>query len=133
VLQITDPHPKNKFAIRGGVCQRCGKEILPRRLRGKIVGRDRRFCSNKCRQAAFRNADFERRHPARRALRNDRNNPIVSAASNGDFAGRASPEVTAKLWRKAVQIERPWLRSGEAIVSPDGVQCFIVGALRRAR
>jgi len=127
-VQLNDPHSKNKFAIRGSTCQHCGREILPRRLRGKIVGRTRRYCSAACKQAQFRNAEFERKYPPPEALRNDKKSPIVSSASNGDFAGRASPEVSAKLWRKAVTTERPWLDSGREIVSPH---CFVVGKLRR--
>jgi hypothetical protein len=129
-VQINDQHAKNKFVSHGGTCQHCGQEILPRRLRGKIVGRGRRFCSDKCRQAAFRNADFARRYQTPEALRNGKNNSTSSTVSNGDFAGRASAD---KARRKAVQAERPWLDSGQPIVSSDGVVCFVVGKLRRAR
>ena len=129
-MQITDAGPKHKVTTHGSACPNCGREILPRRLRGKIVGRDRRFCSSKCRQAAFRNADFARRYQTPGALRNGKNTRTISSASNGGFAGRASAD---KAGRKAVAVERPWLDSGREIVSADGVHCFVIGKLRRPR
>src|SRR5262245_35293127 len=111
----------------------CGAEILPRRLRGKIVGRARLYCSDRCRKAAFRSTDFARRYPPLGAGRNDKNNPIVSTASDGDFAGRASPEVSGKLWHKVLKAEQPWRGGGDLIISSDGVSCFVVGKLRRSR
>jgi hypothetical protein len=119
----------SKFKSHGGICQNCGREILPRRLRGKIVGRARLFCSNKCRQAAFRNADFDRRHQVSEALRNAEKTPIAPTACRTDFAGRASPVVL----RKIRQTEQPWRDAGAPIVSSDGVVCFVVGKLRRSR
>jgi hypothetical protein len=113
-------------------CQHCSQEILPRQLRDKVVGRARRFCSNKCRQAAFRNAKFARRYRLSDALRNDKNTLVVSTACN-DFAGRASPEISSETWRKVRDIEQRWSNHGEPVVSADGVQCFVVGKLRRAR
>jgi hypothetical protein len=126
---VSAPHSKNQFIKHGGACEHCGREILPARLRGKIVGRARRFCSNRCRQASFRNAEFERQYQPPQALQNDKNNSIVSDACNDDFAGRASPEV----WRKVLKAEQPWREGGQAITSPDGVQCFVAGRLRRPR
>ena len=115
--------------IHGSVCPVCGTEILPRRLRGKIVGRVRLYCSDRCRKAAFRSTDFTRRYPPLEAGRNDENNPITSNACKGDFGGRASPGV----WREVLRLEQRWRDTGEPIISPDGVVCFIVGQLRRPR
>jgi hypothetical protein len=117
----------------GGRCRYCGEEILPRRLRGKIVGRTRAFCSNKCRQAAFRNAEFTRRYGAPEALRNDKNTSVVSAACNSDFAGRASPIIDAETWATVIDTEQPWRGRGQPVVSSDGVQCFVVGKLWRSQ
>jgi hypothetical protein len=111
----------------GSACQHCGREILPRRLRGKKVGRERVFCSNRCRQAAFRNAEFARRYPPSGSLRNDQKDSIVSNTCKGGFADRPSLQV----WRKIIKLERPWHSSGCEIVSSDGVRCFVVGRLRR--
>jgi hypothetical protein len=116
---------RNRFAVRGGVCRHCGGEILPRRLRNKVVGRARQFCSNKCRQASFRNAEFDRTYQVLAALRNDGNNATASTACKVDFYGRAS--------RLVRDIEQPWRNAGQPIVSPDGVTCFVIGRLRRAR
>ena len=116
-MQLSPPPFEGKARLYGGVCQQCGREILPRRLRDKIVGRARLFCSNKCRQRAFRNADSARGYQTPGALRNDEKPPIVSTACNNDFAGRASPVVLGRVR----EIEQPWRDAGEPIVSSDGV------------
>jgi len=126
-------HSRSKSTTRGGACEHCGQEILPRQLRGKVVGRARRFCSNKCRQASFRNADFDRRYQPPQALRNGKNTSVVSTTCNGDFFGRASSEISSETWCKVREIEQPWRDHGEPVVSADGVLSFVVGKLRRSR
>jgi hypothetical protein len=128
-MQITSSPPKNKFLKHGGVCQHCGAEILPRRLRGKSVGRTRTFCSNKCRQAAFRNAEFARRYGSSGALRNG----LQTIESPQVFSTILPTEASSGVWRKVLEAEQPWRTSGASIVSRDGVQCFVVGKLRRSR
>jgi hypothetical protein len=125
--------PPAASRLHGGICAHCGAEILPRRLRDKVVGRDRRFCSNKCRQAAFRNADFARRHHPLGALRNDQKSSVISEGCEGDFPGRASSPIDNETWREVLDTEQPWRGCGELTVSADGVQSFIVGRLRRSR
>jgi hypothetical protein len=117
----------------GSMCPHCGREILPRRLRGKKVGRERVFCSNRCRQAAFRNAEFARRYPPSGSLRNGQKNSIVSTACKGDFLDRPLPKVSREAWRKVVEVEQPWRSGGCEIVSSHSVRCFVVGMLRRRR
>jgi hypothetical protein len=126
-------HSRFKSTTRGGTCEHCGREILPRQLRGKVAGRTRRFCSNKCRQASFRNAEFDRRYQPPRALRNGKNTPVVSTACNDDFAGRAFPEISGETWRRVREVEQPWRDHSEPVVSADGVLSFVVGKLRRSR
>ena len=119
---------KNKSITHGSTGEQCGREILPGRLRGKIVGRIRRFCSDRCRKAVFPSTDFARRNPPLWAGRNDENNPTGSIACKIDFTGRASPNSCGIL-----DFEQPWRKSGAPIVSSDAVQCFVVGKLRRSR
>jgi hypothetical protein len=138
-MQIDGPRSKHKFLKHGSACLHCGGEILPRKLRDKIVGRARQYCSNKCRQAAFRNAELAGRyqppaapfstHPEPILLRNDENSSTNSIAQKVDSTGRASLGIP----RVVLQAEQPWRNSGQPIVSSGGVECFLVGKLRRAR
>ena len=133
------------FVMRGYECQHCGKPVPPQRLQG--TGRPRLFCSDKCRKAAFRLADFDRRYKVPGAGRNPEKTPAISTPKTSISAGRASPEVTpknsisaifgemtmAKVPAEVRDIEQPWRDAGKAIVSSDGVTVYIVGRLRRPR
>jgi hypothetical protein len=138
-MQITGPYSENKFFKHGSTCAHCGAEILPRRLRNKIVGRARAYCSNRCRQAAFRNAELAGRyqpsaapfstHPEPISLRNDENSSTNSIAQKVDSTGRASLGIP----RVVLETEQRWRNSGQPIVSSNGVTSYIVGRLRRPR
>jgi endogenous inhibitor of DNA gyrase (YacG/DUF329 family) len=71
----------------GAPCLQCGREFW----RGKRNGRKRRFCSNACRQAYFRNAEWDRRYQASDPLRNAENSAEQSIACSGQNRGRAFP------------------------------------------
>ena len=68
-------------------CQQCGQEFWF----GKRSGRKRQFCCNACRQAHFRNPEFDRRYQVPAPLRNAENTPINSMACKGKKRGRAFP------------------------------------------
>jgi hypothetical protein len=70
-----------------GPCRQCGREFWS----GKRSGRRREFCSNACRQASFRNADFGRRYRALDPLRNTEKTAATSIAYQGEKQGRAFP------------------------------------------
>jgi hypothetical protein len=73
-------------------CENCGKKLATRRF-----GRARRFCSSKCRQAAFRYAQFEKNFAPINglgALRNASKTTTISndcKAENGDRAFGVAP------------------------------------------
>jgi hypothetical protein len=71
----------------GAPCPQCGQEFWL----GKRAGRKRQFCSNACRQAHFRNAEFERRYQVPDPLRNAENPPEQSTACKAQIRGQAFP------------------------------------------
>jgi len=95
-------------------CRHCGAEFF----RGKRNGRRREFCSNACRQAYFRNAEFGRRYQVLDPLRNGENSPVIPKTSKARKRGRAIPlnvlgghrwpgaePLDRELWRKIVRAE----------------------------
>jgi hypothetical protein len=54
-MDLNHQKPARKIAAP---CRYCGREFFA----GKRDGRRRQFCSNACRQAQFRNAEFARRY-----------------------------------------------------------------------
>jgi endogenous inhibitor of DNA gyrase (YacG/DUF329 family) len=76
---------------RDQVCAVCAQP-LPRE-RQRRTGRRRRFCSDRCKQAAFRNRKAEilvAAHPTPGALRNAENSGVGSTPSAARKRGRAS-------------------------------------------
>jgi endogenous inhibitor of DNA gyrase (YacG/DUF329 family) len=71
--------------LRNAVCENCGGKIARKR-----DGRIRRYCSDRCRQQAFRYAKTGQAYPSSQALRNDGNTPASSMPSEGHFGGRGS-------------------------------------------
>jgi hypothetical protein len=82
-VKISPDKPARKVA---SPCRHCGREFF----RGKRDGRRRLFCSNACRQAEFRNAEFGRRYQVPDPLRNAENNRANSVACKGENQGRGS-------------------------------------------
>jgi hypothetical protein len=83
-MDLNHQKPARKIAAP---CRYCGREFFA----GKRDGRRRQFCSNACRQAQFRNAEFARRYQVPDPLRNAENTPTNSMASKGKNRGRAFP------------------------------------------
>jgi hypothetical protein len=70
-------------ALRNALCENCGGKIARKR-----DGRIRRYCSDRCRQQAFRYAKMPGMRNTFRPLRNAPNNPSSSRASEGHFGHR---------------------------------------------
>jgi hypothetical protein len=83
-MDLNHQKPARKVA---SPCRYCGREFFA----GKRSGRTRQFCCNACRQAHFRNANFEARYQTPGALRNAENNPANSVTCRGENRGRAFP------------------------------------------
>jgi endogenous inhibitor of DNA gyrase (YacG/DUF329 family) len=81
-----DMHQSKTARKVGAPCPHCGREFWL----GKRSGRRRHFCSNACRQAHFRNAEWDRRYQVPDPLRNAKNNPTTSAVCEGKNRGRGS-------------------------------------------
>jgi hypothetical protein len=79
-----DLRPK-RFRKIASPCAVCGKEFFL----GRRGGRRREYCSDACRQVAFRNTG-RFRPPPYVALRNVKNSPVVSTPSKGKNRGRAT-------------------------------------------
>jgi endogenous inhibitor of DNA gyrase (YacG/DUF329 family) len=80
--------PNFESARKVGVpCPECGREFWT----SKRNGRRRQFCTNACRQAHFRNAEFARRYQVPNPLRNAENTSTNSVACKAEKRGRAFP------------------------------------------
>jgi hypothetical protein len=83
-MQISSFESSRKVAAP---CRNCGREFFA----GKRNGRRREFCSNACRQAGFRNAEFARRYQVPDPLRNVENTAANAVACEGENRGRGFP------------------------------------------
>ena len=95
-------------------CATCGKRLSP-----KWGSRRMRFCSDACRQSAFRAKKWSRRYEAPKALRSVQNSSAGSRACNGNFGDRGSGirgplDVIRRelfdglIWRPAVSADGVW-------------------------
>src|SRR5215470_8905459 len=82
-MDLNHRKPTRKIACP---CRQCGREFF----RAKRNGRRREFCSNACRQAHFRNAEFGRRYQTPDPLRNGQNNSTTSTTCKVENRGRGS-------------------------------------------
>jgi hypothetical protein len=96
-------HSNHRTRVRkiAAPCRHCGTEFFA----GKRNGRRREFCSNACRQAHFRNAEFERRY--------QRPDPILSPSDwpidvlGGSPRGSEIHLATVKRFLTALDREAP--------------------------
>ena len=110
---ISPPAKPQGRAGNGTTCADCKKPLRPKR-----GSRRMRFCSDACRQSAFRAKKWSRRYEAPKALRSVQNSSAGSRACNGNFGDRGSGI------RGPLDVIRRELFDGliwRPAVSPDGV------------
>jgi hypothetical protein len=104
---------QNKSRIRCLSCLSCGAAFTP-----KKASRRQRYCSNACRQSAFRALKWADRYEIPDPLRSSENKPDNSNSCNGHFDGRASHiRGPARVVEREVFVRWNW----RAVTSPDGV------------
>jgi len=78
----------------GTTCIGCGAPLMPKR-----GSRRQRYCSNACRQSAFRAKKWVERYKIPDPLRSVENNGVKSKACKGDFRDRAPLELLGHSFR----------------------------------
>lgn len=94
------------IALRAGnaaTCTSCGANLDPKR-----GSRRQRFCSDACRQSAFRAKKWVEQYGIPEALRSVQNNSVVSRPCKGDFVDRPSPLniLGGYRWHDSVPVDR---------------------------
>lgn len=129
-----DKPKRFRRAFAHAYCESCGKPIF--RINRTAV----KFCSNACRQAAYR-ARYGNPQADLARVTVSACKPLKSKAENSRFSksnlpidllgGHSRGELDPELRRTILAIEttfnrRDWL----SVVSPDGVRCLILGGAR---